>query len=375
MPIHFQVILYNNKINILKMKGIILHGGHGTRLRPLTHTGPKQLLPIANKAMSQYALEDLKTAGVNEIGIIIGDVFPEKVKEYYGTGENFGVKITYIYQDAPKGISHAIRLCKDFIGNDKFIVYLGDNVLRRNLIDYTKKFQSSNSDAMILLCKVDDPQRFGIAELDQNDSGKIKKIVEKPKVPPSDLAVIGIYFLTPKIFDIIDRLKPSWRGELEITEALQMLMDDGNKIEYDTVTGWWKDTGTPEDIIHANKLVLDSIGTENQFLIDSDAEIKDNVVVGTGTVIDTDSFITGPVIIGKNCTIGPGVKLGPYVSVGDNCNLKDCIIQDSIIMTGCKIDVKVDFESSIISHGSEITASNIPKKYQFLLGERSQTKL
>ena len=375
MPIHFQVILYNNKINILKMKGIILHGGHGTRLRPLTHTGPKQLLPIANKAMSQYALEDLKTAGVTEIGIIIGDVFPEKVKEYYGTGENFGVKITYIYQDAPKGISHAIRLCKDFIGNDKFIVYLGDNVLRRNLIDYTKKFQSSNSDAMILLCKVDDPQRFGIAELDQNDSGKIKKIVEKPKIPPSDLAVIGIYFLTPKIFDIIDRLKPSWRGELEITEALQMLMDDGNKIEYDTVTGWWKDTGTPEDIIHANKLVLDSIGTENQFLIDSDTTIKDNVVVGTGTVIDIDSFITGPVIIGKNCTIGRGVKLGPYVSVGDNCNLKDCIIQDSIIMTGCKIDVKVDFESSIISHGSEITASNIPKKYQFLLGERSQTKL
>ena len=375
MPIHFQVILYNNKINILKMKGIILHGGHGTRLRPLTHTGPKQLLPIANKAMSQYALEDLKTAGVTEIGIIIGDVFPEKVKEYYGTGENFGVKITYIYQDAPKGISHAIRLCKEFIANDKFIVYLGDNVLRRNLIDYTKKFQSSNSDAMILLCKVDDPQRFGIAELDQNDSGKIKKIVEKPKVPPSDLAVIGIYFLTPKIFDVIDRLKPSWRGELEITEALQMLMDDGNKIEYDTVTGWWKDTGTPEDIIHANKLVLDSIGTENQFLIDSDTTIKDNVVVGTGTVIDTDSFITGPVIIGKNCTIGRGVKLGPYVSVGDNCNLKDCIIQDSIIMTGCKIDVKVDFESSIISHGSEITASNIPKKYQFLLGERSQTKL
>ena len=375
MPIHFQVILYNNKINILKMKGIILHGGHGTRLRPLTHTGPKQLLPIANKAMSQYALEDLKTAGVNEIGIIIGDVFPEKVKEYYGTGENFGVKITYIYQDEPKGISHAIRLCKDFIGNDKFIVYLGDNVLRRNLIDYTKKFQSSNSDAMILLCKVDDPQRFGIAELDQNDSGKIKKIVEKPKVPPSDLAVIGIYFLTPKIFDIIDRLKPSWRGELEITEALQMLMDDGNKIEYDTVTGWWKDTGTPEDIIHANKLVLDSIGTENQFLIDNDAEIKDSVVIGTGTILDNESSIIGPVIIGKNCTIGRGVKLGPYVSVGDNCNLKDCIIQDSIIMTDCKIDVKVDFESSIISHGSEITASNIPKKYQFLLGERSQTKL
>ena len=357
------------------MKGIILHGGHGTRLRPLTHTGPKQLLPIANKAMSQYALEDLKTAGITEIGIIIGDVYPEKVKEYYGTGEKFGVKITYIYQDKPKGISHAIRLCKDFIGDDKFIVYLGDNVLRKNLIDYTKKFQTSNSDAMILLCKVDDPQRFGIAELDKDNLGKIKKIMEKPKNPQSDLAVIGIYFLTPKIFGVIDRLKPSWRGEFEITEALQMLMDDGDKIEYDTVTGWWKDTGTPEDIIHANKLVLDSIGTENQFLIDDNAEITNNVVIGTGTTISPDSIITGPVIIGKNCTISNGVQLGPYVSVGDNCNLKQCSIQDSIIMTDCIIDSKSNFESSIISHGSEITASDVPKKHQFLLGERSQIKL
>ena len=357
------------------MKGIILHGGHGTRLRPLTHTGPKQLLPIANKAMSQYALEDLKTAGVTEIGIIIGDVYPEKVKEYYGTGEKFGVKITYIYQDSPKGISHAIRLCQDFIGDDRFIVYLGDNVLRKNLIDYTKKFQTSNSDAMILLCKVDDPQRFGIAELDKANFGKIKKIVEKPKNPPSDMAVIGIYFLTPKIFGVIDRLKPSWRGELEITEALQILMDDGDKIEYDIVTGWWKDTGTPEDIIHANKLVLDSIGTENQFLIDADAEIKDNIVVGNGTILDNNSIVIGPVIIGKNCTIGSGVKLGPYVSIGDNCTLKQCTIQDSIVMTDCLIDVKTEFELSIISHGSEITTSDISHKRQFLLGERSQTKL
>jgi glucose-1-phosphate thymidylyltransferase len=228
---------------------------------------------------------------------------------------------------------------------------------------------------MILLCKVDDPQRFGIAELDKDNLGKINKIMEKPKNPPSDLAVIGIYFLTPKLFGVIDRLKPSWRGEFEITEALQMLMDDGDKIEYDTVTGWWKDTGTPEDIIHANKLVLDSIGTENQFLIDYDAEIKDNVVVGAGTVIDDESVVIGPVIIGKNCTIGKGVQLGPYVSVGDNCNLKHCTIQDSIIMTDCIIDVKFDFKSSIISHGSEITASDISKKHQFLLGERSQIKL
>ncbi len=357
------------------MKGIILHGGHGTRLRPLTHTGPKQLLPIANKSMSQYALEDLKTAGITEIGIIIGDVYPEKVKEYYGDGSNFGVKITYIYQDAPKGISHAIRLCKDFIGDDRFIVYLGDNVLRKDLTDYTKKFETSDSDAMILLCEVDDPQRFGIAELDKDNPGKIKKIMEKPKDPPSNLAVIGIYFLAPKIFDIIDNLKPSWRGELEITEALDMLMNQGNKIEYDTVTGWWKDTGTPDDIIHANKLVLDSIGTDNQFLIEADAEIKDSIVIGKGTSISRDSFVTGPVIIGKNCKIGPAVRIGPYVSIGDNCKLQRCEIQDSIIMADCAIDAKVDLSCSIIAHGSEIVDSDIPKKHQFLLGERSQLKL
>jgi len=357
------------------LKGIILHGGHGTRLRPLTHKGTKQLLPIANKPMSQYALEDLKTAGVTEIGIIIGDVYPEKVKEYYGDGSKLGVKISYIYQDQPKGISHAIRLCKDFIGNDKFIVYLGDNVLRKNLIGYTKKFESSNSDAMILLCEVDEPQRFGIAELDKDNPGKIKKIMEKPKDPPSNLAVIGIYFLTPKIFDIIDNLKPSWRGELEITDALDMLMNQGNKIGYDTVTGWWKDTGTPEDIIHANKLVLDSIGTENQFLIDNDSEIKDNIVIGKGTAISRDSFVMGPVIIGKNCKIGPAVRIGPYVSVGDNCILQNCNIEDSIIMADCKINSKTDLSSSIIAHGSEIEDNKTPKKHQFLLGERSHLKL
>ncbi|MDH3611083.1 MAG: glucose-1-phosphate thymidylyltransferase [Nitrosopumilus sp.] len=357
------------------MKGIILHGGHGTRLRPLTHTGPKQLLPIANKPMSQYALEDLKTAGITEVGIIIGDVYPEKVKEYYGTGEKFGVKISYIYQAEPKGISHAIRLCKDFIGDDKFIVYLGDNVLRKNLVDYKKKFESSDSDAMILLCEVNEPQRFGIAELDKENPGKIIKIMEKPKNPPSNLAVIGIYFLNPKIFEIIDNLKPSWRGELEITDALDMLMKKGNKIEFDTVTGWWKDTGTPEDIIHANKLVLDSIGTENQFLVDEDSKIKDSIVIGSGTEISRDSFVTGPAIIGKNCKIGPSVRLGPYISVGDNCILKNCNIEESIIMADCKINAKTDLSTSIIAHGSEIQDNQIPKKQQFLLGERSNLKI
>lgn len=354
------------------MKGIILHGGHGTRLRPLTHTGPKQLLPIANKPMSQYALEDLKNIGITEIAIIIGDVYPEKVKEYYGDGKNFGVNITYIFQDAPKGIAHAIGLCRDFIDNDKFVVYLGDNVLRKDLSEYAKKFQDDESSALILLSEVEEPQRFGIAELDQKNN-KILKIIEKPKEPKSNLAVIGIYFLTSKIFKIIDDLKPSWRNELEITEALQMLMEQEKNIEYDLVTGWWKDTGTPEDILHANKLVLNSIGTLNQFLIDSDAQIKNKTVIGKNSIISPDSIIIEPVIIGKNCTIGPTAKLGPYVSVGDDCEIKNCSCENSIIMNNCKIDTKINFSSSIVAQGSIIEDDT--SKKQFLLGERSNIKL
>lgn len=356
------------------MKGIILHGGHGTRLRPLTHTGPKQLLPIANKPMSQYALEDLKNIGITEIGIIIGDVYPEKVKAFYGDGNKFGVKISYIYQDHPKGISHAIKLCKEFIDNEEFIVYLGDNILRRNLLSYRKKFESEKSDAMILLCEVKNPNQFGVVEMNEKGD-QIKKIIEKPKNPPSNLAVIGIYFLTPKIFDVIDTLKPSWRGELEITEALQLLMDNDGKVTFDTVTGWWKDTGTPEDIIHANKLVLDSIGTKDQFLINSDARIENKVVIGKNSSISPESVVEGPVIIGNNCTLDATVKVGPHVSIGDNCTLKKCSIKNSILMSDCKIDTEIDIFDSIIANGSEIENSKELKKYQFLLGERSHLKL
>jgi glucose-1-phosphate thymidylyltransferase len=362
----------DKKYGPVMMKGIILHGGHGTRLRPLTHAGPKQLLPIANKPMSQYALEDLREAGVTDIAVIIGDVYPEKVKEFYGDGTKFGIKVTYIPQDKPRGISHAIKLCKNFVGRDKFVVYLGDNILRKGLVGYTKNFQKSAADAMILLCEVDEPSRFGIAEL---DGKKIKKIMEKPKNPPSNLAVIGVYFLTTKIFDVIDKLKPSWRGELEITEALQLLMEQGGTIEYDTVTGWWKDTGTPEDILHANRLVLDSIGTPQQFMINESAEIRGNIVIGKNTTISRDCFITGPVIIGDNCTIGPAVRLGPYVSVGNNTTLKKCDIENSIIMDGSKIDAKIHLTDSIIAHQSEIEDHTHPKKHQFLLGERSQIRL
>src|SRR5437879_1295242 len=310
---------------------------------------------------------------MTKICIIIGDIYQEKVKEFYGDGAKFGVKITYIYQDKPKGIANAISLCKEFIGNERFVVYLGDNILRKGLISYTKKFEPSNAGAMILLCEVDDPSRFGIAEFENN---KIKRIVEKPKTTNSNLAVIGVYFLTPKIFDIIAKLKPSWRGELEITDSLQLLMEASFTIEYDIVTGWWKDTGTPEDILHANQLILDTIGIPSQFVLNEGAQVQgNNIVIGKNTSVSRDSFISGPVIIGDNCVIGPRSRIGPYVSVGNNSVLKNCDIENSIIMDSVKIDTKTHFTDSIIAAGCDIMSSNHElNKQQFLLGERSQIK-
>ena len=340
------------------MKGIILHGGHGTRLRPLTHTGPKQLLKIANKPMSQYALEDLRDAGITDIAIIIGDVYPEKVKEFYGNGEKFGVNLTYIYQDNPKGIAHAINLCSDFIGNDKFVVYLGDNILRTGLSSYVQKFVSSSNDAQILLSEVENPSQFGVVEIKEN---KILKIIEKPKNPPSNFAVIGVYFLTPKIFEIIKQLKPSWRGELEITEALQLLMDNGLQIDHDYVSGWWKDTGTPNDILHANKLILESMTKSNN---------NDGVFIGKNCTIDSSSKINGPVIIDENCVISSTSIIGPNVSIGKNSYLENCTITNSIVMDDCIINAPIKIVDSIIADGTEIK-KNESEGSVYLLGERS----
>jgi glucose-1-phosphate thymidylyltransferase len=338
------------------MKGIILHGGHGTRLRPLTHTGPKQLLKIANKPMSQYALEDLRDAGINDIAIIIGDVYPGKVKEFYGDGSLFGVNITYVFQDQPKGIAHAIGLCKDFVGNDKFVVYLGDNILRKGLQSYVSNFSRSDESALILLSEVSNPSQFGVAKIENN---VLTKIIEKPKFPPSNLAVIGVYFLTPEIFPILEHLKPSWRNELEITEALQELISINNSPTFDYVSGWWKDTGTPQDVLHANQLILETL-VKNQT----------NIPIGDGSKISSSAKIIDPVLIGKNCVIGESVIIGPNVSIGNNSNLSNCQIKNSIIMDDCEINSKIIIENSIISDGTKITG-DFSNKFSMLLGERS----
>lgn len=353
------------------MKGIILHGGHGTRLRPLTHTGPKQLLPIANKPMSQYCLESLKDAGITDIAIIIGGIGSNKVQEYYGNGEKFGVKLTYIPQDVPRGIAHAIRLCKEFVNDEKFVVFLGDNILKKSISEYVQRFKNSDASASILLCEVSNPTQFGIADIKE---GVLKKIMEKPKEPPTNLAVTGIYLLTPTIFEIIDRLKPSWRNEYEITDALQMLLQEQYKITYDMVTDYWKDTGTPHDIIHANQVILSVTKPYFEGKKENIVSIAGNVMVGHGTIIKDGSKITGPVIIGKDCQIGPNAHIGSNTSIGDNSKISDCHIENSIIMSGCNIGGDFSIKDSIIAFNSEITKSNTSNKV-FLLGEGTKISL
>ncbi len=352
------------------MKGIILHGGHGTRLRPLTHTGPKQLLPIANKPMSQYCVESLKDAGIIDIAIIIGGVGSDKVKEFYGDGSNFGVNFTYFQQDFPKGISHAVNLCKEFVGNEKFVVFLGDNIIQKSIKAYVNEFALSDVAASLLLCKVLNPSSFGIAEL-END--KIIKIVEKPKEPKSDLAVTGIYFLTPLIFKIIVNLKPSWRNELEITDALDQMLEKNEKITYHMITDYWKDTGTPEDVLHANKEILEKIKGDFQGGKEQQSIVSKNSVVGKGSIIKGTSKIDDFVIIGENCIID-NAHIYPHSSIGNNSTVTSSNVRNSIIMENCKIEGEISIKNSIIANNSSINSKENQEKV-FLLGEGTKITL
>lgn len=359
----------------MNIKGIILHGGYGTRLRPLTHTGPKQLIPVANKPISQYVLEDLVEAEVKKIAVVLGDVYPEKVKEYYGDGRRFGAKISYIYQGEPKGIAHAVGLCEEYVCNEPFVVYLGDNLLKGGISDLVKEFKALNYDAMVLLCQVKEPQRFGVAKFDENR--KLIELVEKPKEPPSHYALTGTYFFKPVIFDMIKRLKPSWRGELEITEAVQRLLDNGYKVGYQIVEGWWKDTGTPEDILEVNRLVLDELKPEVKGKVENDSSIQGRVVVGNNSTVNENALIRGPAIIGENTVIEAGVYIGPYTSIGNNVVVKRGEIENSILMDNCMIDIHDRIVDSLIAPHSKIVSdfNNKPRGRRFILGERTYIEM
>ncbi len=356
------------------MKGIILHGGYGTKLRPLTHTGPKQLIPIANKPSSQYVLEDLKNSGVIDIAITLGNIFPEKAIEHYGNGRRFGVRITYVQQKEPKGIADAVYLCKSFVKNEPFIVYLGDNLIKGGIKTFAQKFRKSDCDAMILLSPVKNPERFGVAEIDGKNL--LVRLTEKPKNPASNLALTGIYFFKPTIFKMIEKLKPSGRGELEITEAIQLLLESKCKVDYQIVQGWWKDTGTPEDILEANRLVLDELEPTVSGKTEDHGSIQGRVTIGKNSTVKKDALVRGPTIIGENTTIETNVYIGPYTSIGNNCTITQGEIENSIIMDNCTVSTKERITDSIIASHSQIAISRTtPHGRKFILGERTYIEL
>jgi len=346
------------------LQGVILHGGQGTRLRPLTHTGPKQLIKIAGKPVSQWVLEQLRDSGVHDIIIILGDNNPNKVVEYYGDGSRFGVNITYVYQGKARGLADAVYKVKDVITEDRFLVYLGDNIVP---YDNLSSFLSFKGSASILLARVDNPNRFGVAVIKE---GKVVKLVEKPKEKISDLALVGVYAFTKEIFDVIENLKPSWRGELEITDAIQGLIDRGREVDYRIIDGWWKDTGTPKDILEANSFLLDRYAERKIEGEVKESSIDGRVFIEKGALVE-NSTIRGPAFIGKGSKI-VNSYISPFTSIGDNCEVKNSEIEYSVVLDNVRVD-GVSMMDSLIGNNSSVVKGK--RWVKLIIGENSRVEL
>ncbi|WP_409366435.1 glucose-1-phosphate thymidylyltransferase [Metallosphaera sp. D4-4] len=347
------------------MKGLILAGGHGTRLRPLTYTGNKHVIPIANKPMVLYAVESLLNVGVREIVVILGPL-KEGIKE--AIDGNYPASFTYVEQE-PLGLAHAVMKAEKYL-DEPFVMHLGDNLLQNGISQFVNKFHETKADAVIGVTPVRDPRQYGVVVL---ENGRVKRLVEKPKDPPSNLALVGVYVFTPVVHDYTKRLKPSWRGEYEITDVLQLMVEDGRRVEVVQVEGWWKDTGKPEDLLEANQLVLDTI--HGGFRHDH-ARIEGRVQVGEGTVLKENVIIRGPAIIGKNCVIGPNVFIGPYTSIWDDCELSDVEIENSIVMKGVRIRGVSRISYSIIGNDVVVESKpGVPRITRLVIGDRSRITL
>jgi glucose-1-phosphate thymidylyltransferase len=353
------------------IKGLILSGGAGTRLRPLTHTSAKQLVPVANKPVIFYGIESLVNSGIKDIGIIISPETGEEIKKVVGDGSKFNCCITYILQEQPKGLAHAVLTAKQFIGDSDFVMYLGDNILRDGIESLVNKFKNKKPDSLILLTKVENPSAYGIAEL---DGGKIKNLEEKPLEPKSNLALVGVYIFTNKIFDAAARLLPSKRGELEITEAIQDLIDSQLNVEYEIVDGWWKDTGTVLEMLHANRLVLESFETKIEGDI-VDADLHGTVIIEKGAQVK-NSTIIGPAIIGKDSVI-EDAYIGPYTAIDCNAIIKYSEIEYSIVLAGTKIlGIDTRIHNSLIGKNVSIESNKQPPKtLSFVVGENSAIEI
>ena len=356
------------------MKGLLLAGGHGTRLRPLTFTGNKHMLPLANKPMLQYGLEHLKNARIEDIGIILGPI-KEGVIDYFGDGSNYGVNITYIEQPEPRGLAHALLVAEEFLRGHSFVMYLGDNLLKQGVKSFIDLFKETGSDFVGGVVKVNDPNRYGVVAF--NEDGIIQRIVEKPKEHISEWALIGVYVFNNKVFDAVAQIEPSWRGELEITDTIQTLLTQGYKVHIQKVEGWWEDTGKPEDLLEANQLILDELAPYNHGTIEDTATIINNVAIGEGSIIHSRTTIRGPAIIGDHCEIGPNALIGPYTSIGDYTTILNTEIENTIVMQGTHIDCGRRLTNSLIGRKVRILnhENYLSKGHKLILGDQSTVNL
>ncbi|HTO00716.1 MAG TPA: glucose-1-phosphate thymidylyltransferase [Microthrixaceae bacterium] len=359
------------------MKGLVLSGGAGTRLRPITHTSAKQLVPVANKPILFYGIEHLAAAGISEIGIIIGETGDE-IRAAVGDGSKWGVEVTYIPQDSPDGLAHCVAIAQDFLGDDDFVMYLGDNLLRQGITQFVQAFESDRASAdtvpsaQILLTRVIDPERFGVAEL--NDAGDVVRLVEKPERPQSDLALTGVYLFDKSIHEAVRAIKPSLRGELEITDAIQWLIDNGRKVRHEVLEGWWKDTGKLEPLLEGNRLVLETLEPKILGMVDESSKVEGRVVVEAGAEI-VNSHIRGPAIIGKGTRIVDSY-IGPYTSVYYDCEIIGTELEHSIVLEESKIlDLPRVIDSLIGKHVVARRSDERPSAIRLVLGDHSHVEV
>jgi glucose-1-phosphate thymidylyltransferase len=367
------------------VKGLILSGGAGTRLRPITHTSAKQLVPVANKPILFYGIEDMAEAGITEIGIIVGDTAAE-IRDAVGDGSRWGVEVTYLPQDAPRGLAHCVVIARDFLGDDDFVMYLGDNLLRQGITEFVDAFEADRRaaailtledapqppSAQILLTRVNDPERFGVAALDGD--GRVVQLVEKPEHPPSDLALVGVYLFDPSIHEAVREIEPSARGELEITDAIQWLIDHGHKVRHEVLDGWWKDTGKLEPLLEGNRLVLETIEPVIEGSVDAASRVEGRVVIQEGAEI-VNSHIRGPAIIGERTRIVDSY-VGPYTSIYHDCLIRSTDLEHSIILEETQILDLPRMVDSLV--GKRVVAARTdtrPSAIRLMLGDHSRIEV
>ncbi len=350
------------------MKGLILSGGKGTRLRPITFTSAKQLVPVGNKPILYYGIESLKNAGITDIGIIVGDTYKD-IEDAVGDGSTWGIKVTYLRQEAPLGLAHAVKISEEFMAGEDFVMYLGDNMIMSGVDEFIDDFKKTKPSASILLAHVSNPSQFGVAEL---SGEKVVRLEEKPKQPKSDLALVGVYLFSKDIFKAVNSIKPSKRNELEITDAIQWLIENKFSVHSTIIKGWWKDTGKLEDMLEANRMVLDNIETAIKGIVSQDSEIHGRVVIEDGAEIK-NSIIRGPVVIGKNTRI-ENSYIGPYTSISSSCVVTGSEIEHSIILENSVItSIESRIEGSLLGRNVKIEKSlNKPRSNRFMVGDNSE---